>query len=89
LQVSIGTGAEGMFGARENISRDANGNITFNRPDIKRYRQWYLAPDIDLTKIKTKSKFLKMTFGILNIVKFPMPALEFSDGKFRFNAISF
>lgn len=89
LGIAIGTGAEGMFGARDNIDKDANGNITFNRPDIKRYRQWYLSPDIDLTRIKTKHKGLKAAFGILNIVKFPMPALEFSNGKFRFNAVAF
>jgi uncharacterized protein YfiM (DUF2279 family) len=89
LNISIGTGAEGMFGASENIGKDENGNIIFNRTDIKRYRQWYLAPDIDLTKIKTKHKGLKVAFNILNIVKFPMPALEYSNGKFSFNAISF
>ena len=89
LNVSIGTGAEGLFGANENVGKDDNGNIIFNRPDIKRYRQWYLAPDIDLSKIKTNKKGLKLLFNMLNIVKFPMPALEFSNGKFRFNAIAF
>ncbi len=89
LNVAVGTGAEGMFGANENTGKDDNGNINFYRPDIKRYRQWYLAPDIDLTKIKTNKKGLKLAFRILNIVKFPMPALEYSNGRFRFNAISF
>lgn len=89
LNVSIGTGAEGLFGANENVGKDDNGNIIFNRPDIKRYRQWYLAPDIDLSKIKTNKNGLKLLFNMLNIVKFPMPALEFSNGKFRFNAIAF
>ena len=89
LNVSIGTGAEGMFGANENVGKDDNGTIVFNRPDIKRRRQWYLAPDIDLTKIRTNKKGLKLLFNLVNIVKFPMPALEYSDGKFRFNAISF
>lgn len=89
LNVSIGTGAEGMFGANENTGRDDNGIINFYRPDVKRYRQWYLAPDIDLTKIKTNKKGLKLAFQILNIVKFPMPALEYSNGKFRFNAVAF
>ena len=89
LGVAIGTGAEGMFGAKENIGKDDNGTITFNRPDIKRYRQWYLAPDIDLSKIKTRHKGLRVAFNILNIVKFPLPALEYGNGKFKFNAISF
>ncbi len=89
LQVSVGTGAEGMFGATENIGKDENGNINFNRTDIKRYRQWYLAPDIDLTKIKTKRKGIRFALSILNIVKFPMPALEYSNGCFKVKAIGF
>jgi uncharacterized protein YfiM (DUF2279 family) len=89
LQISVGTGAEGMFGARENIGKDAIGNIIFNRTDIKRYRQWYLAPDIDLTKIKTKHKGIKVALNILNIVKFPMPSLEYSNGRFKLNAVTF
>jgi hypothetical protein len=89
LQLSVGTGAEGMFGARENIGTDANGNIIFNRADIKRYRQWYLAPDIDLTKIKTKHKGIKVALNILNIVKFPMPSLEYANGRFKLNAVTF
>jgi len=89
LQISLGTGAEGLFGANENIGKDANGTINFSRTDIKRYRQWYLAPDIDLTKIKTNRKGIKVALNILNIVKFPMPSLEYSNGKFRVNAITF
>ncbi|MGG9964597.1 DUF2279 domain-containing protein [Ferruginibacter sp. SUN106] len=89
LMLSVGTGAEGMFGANENIGKDANGNIIFNRTDIKRYRQWYLAPDIDLTKIKTNRKGIKVALNILNIVKFPMPSLEYSNGRFKLNAFTF
>jgi len=89
LMISIGTGAEGLFGANDNIAKDDNGNITFSRPDIKRYRQWFLAPDIDLSKIKTRHKGIKVALNILNIVKFPMPSLEYSNGKFRVNAITF
>ncbi len=89
LNMAVGTGAEGMFGARDNIGKDANGNINFSRTDIKRYRQWYFAPDIDLTKIRTKKKGIKVALNILNIVKFPMPSLEYSNGKLRVNAITF
>ncbi len=89
INIAVGTGAEGMFGANENIGKDANGNINFNRTDIKRYRQWYFAPDIDLTKIRTKKKGIKVALNILNIVKFPMPSVEYSNGRFRVNAITF
>ncbi|HMU46968.1 MAG TPA: DUF2279 domain-containing protein [Chitinophagaceae bacterium] len=83
LSVSFGYGAEGLFGGRENIGKDDDGNITFDRTDIKRYRQWYLAPDIDLSKIKTNSKALKVLFVFLSSFKFPAPALEFSNGKIK------
>ncbi len=89
LAVAIGYGADGMFGGTENIGKDNNGNIVFNRPDIKRYRQWYLTPDIDLSKIKTNSKALKFFLTFLSAFKFPAPALEFSKGKFKAHLIYF
>ena len=89
LQVSVGTGAEGMFGGFENIGKDQNGVIIFDRRDIKRYRQWYLAPDIDLTKIKTNKKGIKLALQVLNIFKFPTPSVELSRGKFSFNWLHF
>ena len=89
LQVSLGTGAEGLFGANENIGKDKDGNIEFSRPDIKRYRQWYFAPDIDLTRIKTNKKGIKFALMILNILKFPTPSLEYSNGNVKFNWFHF
>ncbi|MCW3112141.1 MAG: hypothetical protein JWR18_537 [Segetibacter sp.] len=90
LSVAFGYGADGMFGALSNIAKDKAGNITFNRSDLPRYRQYYIAPDIDLTKIKTRSKFLKLAFGALNAFKFPLPSLEYnSKGKFAFHLIHF
>jgi uncharacterized protein YfiM (DUF2279 family) len=89
LNIAVGYGAENMFGGEDNIGRDALGNITFDRRDIKRYRQWYLAPDIDFTRIRTNSKLLKITFGVLNAFKFPTPSLEVSNGKMRVNLIHF
>ncbi|MEO6490112.1 MAG: DUF2279 domain-containing protein [Ferruginibacter sp.] len=89
LQVSVGTGVEGLFGARENRGLDKAGNVIFYRPEIKRYRQWYLAPDIDLTKVKTNKKAIRLALDVLNIVKFPTPSLEFSKGKMRLNWLHF
>ncbi|MBS1627415.1 MAG: DUF2279 domain-containing protein [Bacteroidetes bacterium] len=80
LNMAIGYGANGMFAASSNTVKDNNGNIIFNRNDIPRFRQFYLAPDIDFTKIKTHSKFLKGVFFALNAFKFPTPALELSQG---------
>jgi uncharacterized protein YfiM (DUF2279 family) len=89
LSVSVGYGAEGLFGGTENIGKDENGTIIFNRPDIKRYRQWFLAPDVDLTKIKTNKKGLKFLFTVLSAFKFPTPSLELGNGRLRFHAIHF
>lgn len=83
LNLAVGYGADGMFGGYENIAVDKNGSLTFNRPDIKRYRQWYLSPDIDLTKIKTSSKFLRTALSAFNSLKIPAPALEFAKGKIK------
>lgn len=89
LSIAIGYGAEGMFGGESNIAKDANGNIIFDRRDIKRYRQWYLSPDIDFSRIKTKSKGVRFLFTVLNAFKFPFPSIEFSQKGIRFHSIHF
>jgi len=89
LSLALGYGAEGLFGGTQNIGKDDDGTIVFNRPDIKRYRQWYLAPDIDLTKIKTNKKGLKFLLTVLSAFKFPTPALELSNGKLKMHALVF
>lgn len=89
LCVAVGYGADNMFGARENLGKDPNGTINFDRMDIRRYRQWYLSPDIDFTRIKTNRKGLRVLFVLLTVLKFPAPSLEFSNGKFSVNAIHY
>ncbi len=89
LCIAVGYGAEGMFGANDNTGKDPDGNINFDRRDIKRYRQWYLSPDIDFTKIKTRKKGVRFLFTVLSAFKFPAPSLEFSNGKFKVNALHF
>ena len=90
LNVAVGYGADGLYGAEENLAKDNAGNITFDRRDLPRYRQYFLSPDIDLTKIKTKSKLLKLTLGILNAFKFPLPSIEYnSKGQFAFHLLHF
>lgn len=83
VNIAVGYGAEGMYGGYENLARDKDENIIFDRRDIRRYRQWYLSPDIDLTKIKTKNRFLRTAFSVLNMLKIPAPALELSNGKLK------
>jgi Predicted periplasmic lipoprotein (DUF2279) len=83
LNISLGYSADGMLGGTENKWIDKQGNA-FDRTDIPRVRRFLLSPDIDLSKIKTRSKFLKTIFFTLNILKIPAPAIELdSKGKFK------
>lgn len=89
LNVAVGYGATGMFGGFENMATDKEGNIIFSRKDIRRERQWYLSPDIDLTKIKTSSKGVKTMLFLLNCIKVPAPALELRNGKIKARGLHF
>lgn len=83
LNIAVGYGGEGLWGGFENKAYDESGNLTFNRTDIQRHRQWYLSPDIDFTKIKTNKKVLKTLLIGLNAIKMPAPALMYSGGKWK------
>lgn len=90
LNVSVGYGADGMFGGFENKWVDGDPGFPINRTDIPRKRQFYLAPDIDFTKIKTNSKFFKTVFSALNAFKCPAPTLMLdSKGKLKVYALYF
>lgn len=88
LNIAFGYGADGMFGELNNQWTDPDG-IHHNRADIKRCRQIYLAPDIDFSRIGTKSKILRTVFFVLNGIKFPAPAIELSGGQTRFHWVGF
>ncbi len=89
LSVAVGYGAEGMYGGFRNVAYDEQGQLTFDRRDIKRVRQWYLAPDINLAKIPVKRKWLRTVFVVLNSVKFPAPALKWSERRLRLKPLAF
>jgi hypothetical protein len=78
LNLALGYGAEGM------ISGNRQNEAQFSTSNVQRYRQFYLSFDVDLTKINTKSPFLKTLFSVLNTVKIPAPTIEmvhFNDVK--------
>jgi uncharacterized protein YfiM (DUF2279 family) len=85
LNLSIGYGAEGMTGANSNPS-EVNGR---NVPYSDRYRQYYIAPDIDLSSFASKSKTLSLILKTLGFIKFPMPAVEFNKNGVKFHPIYF
>ncbi len=81
LNVALGYGAEGMITGNKG---DVLPNTAYNP---KRFRQLYLSLDVDLTKIKTNSHFLKTVFSVFNAVKIPAPTIEFvhfNDIKYHF-----
>lgn len=81
FNVAVGYGADGML------------NGSFEDPDLpiqNAYSQYYLSFDIDLTRIKTNSHFLKTLFDVFNFIKIPSPTLELtSRGNLKFHYIYF
>jgi uncharacterized protein YfiM (DUF2279 family) len=72
LNIAIGYGAESMlYGNNEEASLEM-----YNQNS---YRQFYVSLDVDLTKIETKSHFLKTLFSIFNTIKIPAPTLQYDD----------
>jgi len=88
LNLSAGYAAGGMLGGMDNTWKDDSGGL-HDRRDIARTRHFYLAPDIDLTGIPTRSRLLKGIFFALNAIKFPAPTLELSGGRLKLRAIYF
>jgi len=89
LNISFGYGSDIMLGGFENKWTDKNG-VVFDRSNLARTRRWYLSPDIDLTKIHTRSKFLRSIFFLASMIKVPAPALEFnSNRRFRLHLVQF
>ncbi len=81
LNVATGYGVDGIIGGGGNTFR--HDGINYDYTNIyKRSRQFYLSPDIDLTKLKIKRKGLRTLLTIANSIKIPMPTLEYhsNDG---------
>lgn len=74
LNLAVGYSADGMvFAHNEPVN-----NFMVNK---NRKRQFYLSLDVDLSRIETKSAFLRSVFDVFNVVKVPFPAVEFTDKK--------
>ena len=78
LNIATGYSSDLMLGGRENTWTDKQG-VFFDRRDISRTRRIYLSPDIDFTKIPTRSKFLKNVFLLMGGIKMPAPTLELNS----------
>ena len=80
LNIAVGYGAHEMVNARDS-QNEAQG--------FSPYRQYYLALDLDLTAIRTRSRFLKALLYVANTVRLPAPALEFSRNGSKFHPFYF
>lgn len=69
LNVAVGYGAEGFVNARPQDNRSITG--------MTPYRQFYLSPDIDLRRIRSRSKVVRTLLFMANSIKVPAPTLEF------------
>ncbi|RAJ81808.1 putative lipoprotein DUF2279 [Chitinophaga dinghuensis] len=89
LNISVGYGADNMFGGTVNWWDDDNGK-RYDYTHMGRIRQFYLSPDVDFTRIRTKRKGVKVMFQLLNMLKFPAPTLEIdSKGRLFLHPIYF
>lgn len=97
LMISGGYSVDGLLGGYENKwcddpemkPEDCPPDQLTDYSQIPRERQFYLSLDVDLTQIPTNSPYLKMVFNVLNIVKFPAPALQLQNGNLSFKPIYF
>lgn len=81
LNLAFGYGADGMLTGNANELSFLNQNRT---------RQYYLSLDIDLSRIKTKSRVLKTIFDVLNVIKVPFPTVELNSiGRVKLHYIYF
>jgi hypothetical protein len=80
LNISIGYGAHEMVYARDHQNEAM---------DLNPYRQYYLGLDLDLTAIRTRSKALKTLLYLVNAIRLPAPALEFSTRGTKFHPFYF
>ncbi|WP_084165647.1 DUF2279 domain-containing protein [Dyadobacter crusticola] len=74
------------YGIQDMVSAEPHKSIEMGyRP----YRQYYLSLDIDLTQIKSRSKFVRTIGFLVNSLKIPAPALQFSRNGIGFKPLYF
>ncbi len=87
LNLAIGIGGEEMISGSEDVPVFYKGNEISN--DFNRYRQYYLSLDVDLSKIKTKRKWIRAICSAFGLIKIPFPTLELSEKGAKFHPIYF
>lgn len=78
LNVSVGYGAH-----------DMTRGVPLPSDALTPYRQYYLGIDLDLTAIRTRSKWVKSLLFVANMIRLPAPAIEFSSRGAKVYALYF
>lgn len=80
LNLAVGYGAQDMIYARdrENLAHGFDP-----------YRQYYVAIDIDLSSIRTRSKWVRTLLYVVNTVRLPAPAVSLSSRGSKFHPFYF
>jgi hypothetical protein len=79
LNIAVGYGASGMLYG-DPVENKLNGH--------QAYRRFFISPDINLMKIKTNNRYLKTLFSAFNMVRVPLPAIEWNtQGQIIFHPI--
>jgi uncharacterized protein YfiM (DUF2279 family) len=89
LNIAFGYGSNGMItGTPGNVFIDNEG-IERDFSHITRYRQYYISPDIDFSKIKSKNSFVRSMLIVVNCLKFPLPTIEFNQNKLNTHWVAY
>lgn len=90
INIAVGYGSGNMYGGFENEWFEDDVFYELDDKEYPRHQQFYLSLDLDLTRIKTKSHFLKTLLFMANSIKIPAPAVEFNTlGQVKFHAVYF
>ena len=76
---SLGYGANGMLGGRDNVWWDESGNKQ-DYSLIPRRSEWKFSFDIDITRLPLKKKWQRNLAGWLRWIKIPAPTLSVGSG---------
>ncbi len=83
LNIAVGYSAGNLYGGHEN-TWEVNGEIYDVANSYPRYSRFLIAPDINLSSLRTRSYFLNGVLDIMDIFHVPLPALEINTlGEFK------
>lgn len=77
LDLSFGYGVDEVLGEFRNPAFPAKHQYS----EYLRTRQYLFSLDIDLSEINTRYQWLNKVFDVVNIIKFPFPAVEYNKNE--------